>query len=105
MQNAPTVRRNLLDRLDARQSSVELVVFDLRSSPTVDVTAADTLLTIAGNLAQRGIDIRFAEADGAVHDVLNEVQPDHSLGQTTLNERVITVIEEWRDETAAGVDE
>ncbi len=103
--NAPTVRRNLLDRLDARPSPVELVVFDLRSSPTIDVTAADTLFTIADDLAQRGIDIRLAEADGAVRDVLNEVQPDHSLGQTTLNERVITVIEEWRDETATGTDE
>ncbi|WP_245242748.1 STAS domain-containing protein [Natronococcus sp. JC468] len=41
--NAETVRTDLLERLENRDSDVELVVFDLTSSSTVDFGAAQML--------------------------------------------------------------
>ncbi|RRJ33999.1 SulP family inorganic anion transporter [Halocatena pleomorpha] len=96
--NVPTVRSDLIAKINDHPSPIDLVVFDLRSSPTVDLTAADMLLTLYEDLAMRDIDFRLAEADGTVRDVLTAARPDHPLCETALNERVITVIEGWQNE-------
>ncbi len=96
--NAPTIRQEVLDEVDGRKSPVSLVVFDMRSSPTIDLTAADTLVSLADDLAKRNIDFRLAEADGAVRDVLADTDSEKSFGDVPLNERVVTVIDDWQRE-------
>ncbi|MDS0280959.1 SulP family inorganic anion transporter [Haloarcula onubensis] len=103
--NAPTVRRDLLDRLDDRESAVGLVVFDLRSSPTVDLTAADMLSELHDDLAERGIDLRLAEADGAVRDVLAATDAADALSRFPVNESVSGVIDRWREGDATDAKE
>ncbi|MFC6977214.1 sodium-independent anion transporter [Halomicroarcula sp. GCM10025709] len=94
--NAPTVRHDLLERLDERDEQVRLVVFDMRSSPTIDLTAADMFADLHERLAHRGIDLRLAEADGAVRDVLALSASAHPLCETPVNEGVATTIESWQ---------
>ena len=96
--NAPTIRQEVLDEVDARTSPVSLVVFDMRSSPTIDLTAADMLASLAEDLEKRDIDFRLAEADGAVRDVLADTDSEKSFGDMPLNERVVTVIDDWKRE-------
>lgn len=48
--NAPTVRNDLIDKIEAQSSAVSFVVFDFRSSPTIDLTAADMLLSLYDDL-------------------------------------------------------
>lgn len=100
--NVPAVRRDLLARLGRRDDEVRLVVFDMRSSPTVDLTAADMLHDLHDRLADRGIDLRLAEADGAVRDTLERADSDHPLCGTPVNERVAAVIDAW--ERTSGDD-
>lgn len=94
--NAPTVRDDLLERLDERDDQVRLVVFDMRSSPTVDLTAAEMLGALHERLAHRGINLRLAEADGAVQDVLARADSAHPLCETPVNESVAATIESWQ---------
>ncbi|MFH5843388.1 SulP family inorganic anion transporter [Haladaptatus sp. CMAA 1909] len=95
--NAPTIRAEVIDAVDSRDAPVSLVVFDMRSSPTIDLTAADMLASLAEDLDERGIDFRLAEADGAVRDVLAATGAG-VFDDMPLNERVVTVIEEWQRE-------
>jgi SulP family sulfate permease len=94
--NAPTIRDEIIDAVDRQGDDVSLVVFDMRSSPTIDLTAADMLASLADDLEKRGIDFRLAEADGAVRDVLTASDAVGPFDDMPLNERVVTVIEEWR---------
>ncbi|WP_264783261.1 SulP family inorganic anion transporter [Haladaptatus sp. T7] len=93
--NAPTIRAEVIDAVNDRETPVSLVVFDMRSSPTIDLTAADMLASLAEDLDERGIDFRLAEADGAVRDVLTAADASGPFDDMPLNERVVTVIEEW----------
>jgi len=93
--NAPTIRAEIVDAVDRRDSPVSLVVFDMRSSPTIDLTAADMLASLAEDLDERDIDFRLAEADGAVRDVLAATGAG-VFDDMPLNERVVTVIDEWK---------
>jgi len=94
--NAPTVRHDVLEKIEARSETIQLVVFDMRSSPTIDLAAADMLADLHDRLAHRGIDLRLAEADGAVRDVLTAADTAQALCETPVNRRVATVIEEWQ---------
>ena len=93
--NAPTIRAAVMDEVDIRERPVSLVVLDMRSSPTVDLTAADMLVSLAEDLEKRGIDFRLAEADGTVRDTLAAIDSAKPFGDVPLNERVVTVIDEW----------
>lgn len=96
--NAPTIRAAVMDEVDTRERPVSLVVLDMRSSPTVDLTAADMLVSLAEDLDKRGIDFRLAEADGPVRDTLAAIDSTKPFGDVPLNERVVTVIDEWERE-------
>jgi len=67
-------------------------VFDICSSPTIDLAAADMLADLHERLAHRGIDLRLAEADGEVRDVLAAADTSHPLCETPVNRCVTAVI-------------
>ena len=53
--NASMVHDDLLDRVDKQNSSINLVVFDLISSPTIDLAAVEMLTELEERLDSRGI--------------------------------------------------
>ncbi|WP_458208079.1 SulP family inorganic anion transporter [Haladaptatus sp. NG-SE-30] len=99
--NADTVRIDLLDRLKKRDSDVELVVFDLTSSPTVDFGAAQMLEKLQRNLESRGIDLRFAGAESDVVRMFESTGLAANVGGVKIEESVDDVIDRWRAEPAA----
>ncbi|WP_458210939.1 SulP family inorganic anion transporter [Haladaptatus sp. NG-SE-30] len=99
--NADTVRIDLLDRLKKRDSDVELVVFDLTSSPTVDFGAAQMLEKLQQNLESRGIDLRFAGAESDVVRMFESTGLAANVGGVKIEESVDDVIDRWRAEPAA----
>lgn len=94
--NAPTVRHDLLDRIETSSDPVGLVVFDMRSSPTIDLTAADMLADLHDRLAHQNVDLRLAEANGAVRDTLVAADTAHPLCETPANQAVEAVIDQWQ---------
>ncbi len=99
--NAETVRTDLLDRLAKRDADVELVVFDLTSSPTVDFEAAQMLEELQQKLDSRGIDLRFAGADSEVVQMFETTGLAVNAGGVKPEESVADVIDRWRAERSS----
>ncbi len=99
--NAETVRTDLLDRLAKRDADVELVVFDLTSSPTVDFEAAQMLEELQQKLDSRGIDLRFAGADSEVVQMFETTGLAANAGGVKPEEPVADVIDRWRAERSS----
>ncbi|NKE36140.1 sulfate permease [Natronococcus sp. JC468] len=100
--NADTVRTDLLERLENRDSDVELVVFDLTSSSTVDFGAAQMLEKLEGTLESRGIDLRFAGAESEVVQILETTGLAADVGGVKLEEPIDDVIDRWRAEQSSS---
>ncbi|ELZ17419.1 SulP family inorganic anion transporter [Natrinema limicola] len=97
--NAPTVRDDLLTRVDAEETAPSLVVFDLISSPSIDVTAAEMLKDLHNDLQKREIDLRVAGADPQVARVLRATGLEQTIGQLGDEEPVVEVIQRWKQDT------
>lgn len=99
--NADTVRTDLLDRLATRDSDVELVVFDLTSSATIDFGAAQMLEKLEEKLDSRGIDLRFAGAESEVVQMFETTGLAANVGGVEPEEPIDDVIDRWRTERAS----
>jgi MFS superfamily sulfate permease-like transporter len=96
--NADTVRTDIVGRLAERDSDVELVVFDLTSSPTVDFGAAQMLAELQQTLESREIDLRFAEAEPEVVQMFETMVFAANTEAVKPEESVDDVIDRWRAE-------
>lgn len=99
--NASEVRRDLLDRLAARETPVELVVFDLTSSPTVDYAAAMTLDELRETLDSRGVALRFAGTESDVRSMFEILGIASNVGGVNDEESIAAVISRWRQSEKA----
>jgi SulP family sulfate permease len=68
--NAEHVRDTVRQKLASASTPVRLVVFDLSTSPHVDVTGVMMLSGLQKELAAAGIATRFVEARAGVRDLL-----------------------------------
>ncbi|WP_254525966.1 SulP family inorganic anion transporter [Natrinema caseinilyticum] len=100
--NADTVRIDLLERLAERDSDVELVVFDLTSSSTVDFEAAQMLGKLEQKLDSREIDLRFAGAESEVVQMFETTGLAANAGGVKPEESVDDVIDRWRAEQSSS---
>jgi high affinity sulfate transporter 1 len=71
--NAQSVADRVRDLIDAADSPVGAVVVDADTQDEIDVTAADAVAAIAGDLAARGIPLFF----GALHDPVRRFLRDN----------------------------
>jgi len=99
--NADTVRTDLLDRLGDRDDAVDLVVFDLASSPTVDFEAAQMLAKLQQTLESRGVDLRFAGAESDVVTMFETTGLAAKVGGVHPEESVADVVDRWRTERSS----
>jgi sulfate permease, SulP family len=72
--NAEPVRSRITAA--AAADGVEVVVLDLESVPTLDVSAARMLGAVVKDLHRSGVEVRLAHVVGQVHDVLATTLPD-----------------------------
>jgi sulfate permease, SulP family len=100
--NADTVRTDLFERLAKRDSDVELVIFDLTSSPTVDFGAAQMLEKLEQKLDSRGIDLHFAGAEPEVVQMFETTGLAADAGGVKAEESIDDVIERWRAERSSS---
>lgn len=94
--NAQHVRDRLLDALRASACNVKLVVWDLSTTPYVDVTSVLMLLDLHRSLEAMDIELRLVEARGEVRNLLRAGGLEELVGE--LSRRVSTddVIEVFR---------
>ncbi|WP_313695276.1 SulP family inorganic anion transporter [Halorarum halobium] len=96
--NTNVVREDLEARVEGRDSPLDLVVFDLSSSPIVDFAGAEFLGELRSDLASRGIDLRVAGANAQVTELLAAAGLDGELGGVREDERIASAIDRWRRE-------
>ena len=87
--NARFFTEDLEDRLDARQDPVDCVIITAEPITDIDTTAADAIKELVSDLERQGIELRFAELKGTVHDRLDQYHafdglaaPDHTARTT-----------------------
>jgi MFS superfamily sulfate permease-like transporter len=103
--DAPYVRDDLERLIDARDTPPQLVVFDLSSSPMIDLAAADMLLELDDALAERGAELRLAHVDGPVRDMLRKVGAGDRYGVTHYEMSIADIIAAWRITQDPSADE
>lgn len=98
--NASRVRADLTDRVRTADDSLDVVVFDLASSPSIDLAAAETLVDLHRSLSSTGVDLRFAGATGQVRALLTSIPTATTLGEIREDESVASVLARGRERTS-----
>jgi SulP family sulfate permease len=93
--NAEHVRDTVRQKLGAAAAPVRLVVFDLSTSPHVDVTGAMMLSGLQKELAAAGIAMRFVEARADVRDLLRTGDTRARVGQVDRRIMLDDVVREF----------
>jgi len=90
--NANAVRDGVRRYVTEAGSNLRLVVWDLSTSPFVDIAGAQLLGDVQRELAARGVELRIVEARSAVRDLVRkEVGP--SIGEVSRRLSVDDAIE------------
>ena len=98
--NTDYVREEVRQHVGAPSTPVRLVVCDLSTSPYVDIAGARMLAALHADLAERGIELRIAEAHAAVRDILRAEGLEERVGRIDRRLSVSDVIEHSRRRTA-----
>jgi sulfate permease, SulP family len=92
--NAEHIYDTVFARLAAAPEPIRLVVWDLSTSPMVDMAGARLVKSIHAELEKRGIPLRLAEARSSVRDLLRTEGVEEKVGRidrfTTLADAVGT---------------
>ena len=78
---------------------MRLVVFDLSSTPYLDLSALQTIGDLHRELTGRGITMRIAEATSAVRDSIRKDGLEKELGLLGPGMSLASVIGQWQMET------
>jgi MFS superfamily sulfate permease-like transporter len=79
--NAEHVFDTVLARLAGSVDPIRLVVWDLSTSPYVDIAGARMILGLRAELEKRGIALRLVEARSAVRDMLRTEGVEDKVGR------------------------
>jgi len=94
--NANPVLDDLLARLEEREAPVDLVVFDISSSPMVDLAAADLFEDLHRRFEPQGIALRLAGVTQPARELLVSAGLDETLGRIGEEETIAEVVERYR---------
>jgi SulP family sulfate permease len=93
--NVDHVRQVVWQKLRAATVPVQLVVWDLSTSPYVDVAGARMLGGLHADLAAAGIAFQLVEAHAAVRDILRAEGLEERIGQISRRMSVDDIIERF----------
>ena len=96
--NVSTVYNTIWAKVQAMESTLKIVIFDLSTSATIDSSGARLIKRLYQNLKAKGIELKVAEAHSEVRDILRFEDIEHLLGHVsrrdTLHDVVVTAIGE-----------
>jgi len=90
------VLREVTARVERQEPPVKLVVWDLSTSPYVDLAGARMLVRLSRLLAERGIELHLAEAHAEVRDLLREEGLESAVGHISRRTSVEDLIETFQ---------
>lgn len=92
--NCVTIKETILEMIEAEEE-IELVILDLQSSPTLDISAADMLKELQETLDKRGIEFRIAHPTGQASDALKITELDKMGGPVGEEISINGIVEEY----------
>ena len=102
--NVDSVKEQLLARVARHDGALRLVIFDLSSSPQVDLAGVRMLGDLHDRLAERGIALELVEAHQQVRELLRRADGmDTRFGHVTRRTTCNMLLEEFLAQSAAGV--
>jgi MFS superfamily sulfate permease-like transporter len=98
--NADHVCDAVLDQVRASPTPPRLVVADLSSSPHVDLTGAEMLASLHGELAKQGISLQLVETRASVRDTLRMEGLEDKVGGINRFSTVADCVDQFNPATA-----
>jgi len=99
--NAHTIKHKILNMVQ-QEKFVELVILDMETSPTVDVTAADMLGELDDTFLNKDIVFRLANATREVREVLRSTYSKERVGHIHAHTTINHVVDEWLESGKDG---
>lgn len=93
--NVDSVKQQLLDRVDEHDGDLELVIFDLSSSPQIDLAGVRMLGELCARLKERGVAMQIAEPHHAVRELLRAENMEEHFGKITRKATCATLQEDF----------
>jgi SulP family sulfate permease len=100
--NVEHVRETVWQRIRSTTGTLKLVVFDLSSSPMVDLAGARMLATLQAALHEAGVPLRLVAARAAVRDILRAEGLEERVGPIDRRVSVADVVDELQGSTRTG---
>jgi len=94
--NAEHIFDTVLKRLDASPEPIRLVVWDLSTSPMIDMAGARTFLTLKAELDKRSVAFRVVEARSTVRDMLRSEGVEEKVGRVDRFTTLADAIEDFQ---------
>lgn len=93
--NADSVKEQFLARVAAHDGQLRLVIFDLSSSPQVDLAGVRMLADLHDRLAEHGVALEPVEAHHAVRELLRAEGLEQRFGKISRKLTCSGALEEW----------
>ena len=100
--NVEHVRDAVWRKIRSRPEPPSVVVFDLSSSPTVDLAGARMLDAMQGALKEAGASLRLVEARAVVRDILRAEKLEEQVGPIDRRVSVADVLDELQRTTRSA---
>ena len=102
--NVDSVKEQLLARVARHDHALRLVIFDLSSSPQVDLAGVRMLGELHDRLDERGVVLEIVEAHQKVRELLRAEGMEERFGRITRKTTCNMLLEEWlREDVPASV--
>jgi sulfate permease, SulP family len=82
--NASVLRDRVRELVHASAPPAHCVVLDLSANSRLDITSAETLAELVGELSKEGVKIVFAETHQPVRDMMTRVSADNVMSDNTV---------------------
>ncbi|HMK72234.1 MAG TPA: SulP family inorganic anion transporter, partial [Myxococcaceae bacterium] len=99
--NVEHAREAVRQRIRAFTGPLRLLVFDLSTSPVVDLAGARMLAGLEASLRERGVPLRLVGAHASVRDILRAEGLEERVGSIDRRISMADVLDELRDDPPA----
>jgi MFS superfamily sulfate permease-like transporter len=91
--NTEYVMQKVLDRVGAEEPPVRFAIWDLSSTPNLDVPGARAIKQLGGQLRDRGVGLRLVEARAQLRDLLRAEGIEESSGRISRLDSLSGLVE------------
>jgi high affinity sulfate transporter 1 len=93
--NVDSVKSQFLARVDGHPGALELVIFDLSTSPQIDLAGVRMLGELHDRLSERRILLQLAEVHASVRELMRAVGMEQRFGKIARSTTPQGILEEW----------